>query len=61
MAVVGSPGDAAERCMVANTSLAGFRAVSCAVDVSKSGLILPADACEALQVRAGDNVRYMPV
>ncbi|NBO18431.1 MAG: GNAT family N-acetyltransferase [Proteobacteria bacterium] len=50
------------RCMLANTRLPAFRALSCdAMPGEAGGIVLPPEAAELLQVGAGDMVRYMPL
>ncbi|MBY0408453.1 MAG: arginine N-succinyltransferase, partial [Rickettsiales bacterium] len=49
------------RCMVATTRRDDFRVVFTDAEVQKGGLVISAEAAGHLQVRTGDNLRYMPL
>ena len=54
--------EAGVKCMVANTRLAAFRALSAPCQPDETGgMTLSTDVAELLQVSVGDMVRYMPL
>lgn len=55
------PVEPGAKTMVSTTRREDFRVAFTEIGVGKSGLVIPPEAAEALEVRVGDMLRYMPV